>query len=71
MKKILNWMIAAILICGTVIFTACSKDEDTPLNKTGIAMIVKSGNIDYFRQIETSFRSDGSTYTESVVLKKQ
>lgn len=57
MKKILNWMIAAILICGTVIFTACSRDEDIPLNKTGIAMIVKSGNIDYFRQIETSFRS--------------
>ena len=51
-------MMAAILICGTMVFTACSM-EDNPAGGTGasgIAMIVKNGQIDYWRQIETAFR---------------
>lgn len=58
MKKFLHWMLAAILICGTMVFTACSM-EDNPAGGTGasgIAMIVKNGQIDYWRQIETAFR---------------
>ena len=32
MKKMMNWMKAAILICGTSIFMACSLDDDpTPV----------------------------------------
>ena len=59
MKKLLNWMLAAILICGASVFTACSSNDDNPAEggTPGIAMIVKNGDIDYFRQIETSFRS--------------
>ena len=31
MKKILNWMLAATLVCGTSVFTACTSDlEDNP-----------------------------------------
>ena len=59
MKKISLWMIAAILICGTMVFTAC-KNDDNPSGGTGasgIAMIVKNGQIDYWRQIETAFRN--------------
>ena len=58
MQKIIQWMMAAILICGTTVFTACSM-EDNPAGGTGasgIAMIVKNGQIDYWRQIETAFR---------------
>ena len=58
MKKFLHWMLAAILICGITVFTACSM-EDNPAGGTGasgIAMIVKNGQIDYWRQIETAFR---------------
>ena len=58
MQKIIQWMMAAILICGTMVFTACSM-EDNPAGGTvasGIAMIVKNGQIDYWRQIETAFR---------------
>ena len=29
MKSIKLWMSAAILICGTSVFTACSNDDDT------------------------------------------
>ncbi len=29
MKTILKWMLAAILICGPMSFTSCSKDDDT------------------------------------------
>ena len=52
-------MLAAILICGASVFTACSSNDDNPAEggTSGIAMIVKNGDIDYFRQIETSFRS--------------
>ena len=28
MKSIMQWMLAAILICGSVIFTSCSKDDN-------------------------------------------
>ena len=32
MKKMMNWMKAAILICGTSVFMACSLDDDpTPV----------------------------------------
>ena len=30
MKKILNWVLAAILICGASVFTACSSNDDNP-----------------------------------------
>ena len=50
-------MIAAILFCGAAVFTSCTK-EDNPggVSSSGIAMIVKDGQIDYWRQIETAFR---------------
>ena len=60
MKKIFQWaMAAALIICGASVFTACSSNDDNPAGggAEGIAMIVKNGDIDYFRQIETSFRS--------------
>ena len=28
MKKILNWMFAAILVCGASVLTSCSKDDN-------------------------------------------
>ena len=28
MKRLLQWMIAATLICGTTVFTACSSGDD-------------------------------------------
>ena len=28
MKKIMNWMLAAILVCGATVFTSCSKADD-------------------------------------------
>ena len=54
----IQWMLAAILICGASVFTACSSNDDNPAGSgtPGIAMIVKNGQIDYWRQIETAFR---------------
>ena len=31
MKKIMDWVLAAILICGACVFTSCSSNEDTPV----------------------------------------
>ena len=31
MKKINQWMLAAILICGSSVFTACTSSEDNPV----------------------------------------
>ena len=45
-------VIAAILLCGAAVFTACTK-EDNPgsgVDSSCIAMIVKNGQIDYWRQ---------------------
>ena len=30
MKKMMNWVFAAILICGATVFTSCSNSEDNP-----------------------------------------
>ena len=60
MRKLFQWALAAaLIICGASVFTACSSNDDNPAGggAEGIAMIVKNGDIDYFRQIETSFRS--------------
>ena len=58
MKKIFQWALAAALICGASVFTACTSNDDNPAEggAKGIAMIVKNGQIDYWRQIETAFR---------------
>ena len=50
-------VLAATIICGATAFTSCTND-DNPSGGTGsgIAMIVKNGQIDYWRQIETAFR---------------
>ena len=31
MKQLLNWVLAAILICGASVFTSCSSNEDSPV----------------------------------------
>ena len=58
MRKIFQWAMAAALICGASVFTACTSNDDNPAEggAKGIAMIVKRGDIDYFRQIEKAFR---------------
>ena len=43
MKKIFNWMLAAILICGASVFTSCSNDDDK--NEEGI-LTDKHGTIE-------------------------
>jgi ABC-type sugar transport system substrate-binding protein len=59
MKKFLNLVFATLLICGASVMTSCSKsDNPAPPFKGGIAMIVKDGTIEYFQQIESSFRSE-------------
>jgi len=55
MNRLMQWVLAAILICGATVFTACSND-DTPSSKSGIVLLAKRGDIDYFRQIEKAFR---------------
>ena len=50
MKKIF-WIISVALLA----LTACHR-EAPDNDPVGVAMIVKNGQIDYFRQIETSFR---------------
>ena len=39
MKKIMNWVLAAILVCGASVFTACTIDNaDNPVKLVGIAI---------------------------------
>ena len=55
--KFFQWMMAAIFVCGASVFTSCSSDDNSgDGDASGIAMIVKNGQIDYWRQIETAFR---------------
>ena len=55
MKRFMLWVMAAILICGSMVFSSCSND-DNPTSTKGIVLLAKRGDIDYFRQIEKAFR---------------
>ncbi len=62
MKKMMNWVLAATLcICGAIVFTSCTSSDDNPAGPDAgtpaIAMIGKLGHVDYFKQIESAFRS--------------
>ena len=46
-----------IVSVALLALTACNDKERPSGDPEGIAMIVKNGSIEYFRQIETSFRS--------------
>ena len=43
MKKIMNWMLVAILICGTTVFTACTNEDNpaTPIENLSEKIIGK------------------------------
>ena len=48
MKKILQWMMAAILICGLPVFTSCSTDNDDIPVKTeykGVPLVILDTDI--------------------------
>ena len=48
MKKIMNWALAAILICGASVFTSCSSNEDNPVIVTnGPTITTQPENVTY------------------------
>ena len=81
MKRLLQWMMAAILICGTTVFTACSSDDDA--NKDNELTIEKlvgvwvtdysqsgtEGDLSWNRVVEDyQFNADGTGYYERYLL---
>ena len=55
-RRFFQLMLAALVVCGAVVFTSCSSDsDDSWTSDAGIALIAKNGKIDYWRQIETAF----------------
>ncbi|MBR1755526.1 MAG: hypothetical protein IJ739_03285, partial [Bacteroidaceae bacterium] len=37
MQKILNWVLAATLVCGASVMTSCSSNDDNPAPQSSIA----------------------------------
>ena len=60
MKKIINWVMAATLVCGASIFTSCSSDNgDDPVQaQQQIAIIAADGTVEYWQQIRSAFESE-------------
>ena len=62
MRKIVNWVLAATLcICGASVFTSCTSSNDNPVDAetgaSGIVMIGKLGQVEYWQQVESAFRT--------------
>ena len=62
MKKMMNWVLAATLcICGASVFTSCTNSNDNPVDAetgaSGIVMIGKLGQVEYWQQVESAFRT--------------
>ena len=49
MNRLMQWVIAAALICSSTVFTSCTNEDNPAPFKGGLAMIVKEGNIEYFQ----------------------
>ena len=60
MKKMIQWVLAATLICGGSVFTSCTSDNgDNPVQaQQQIAIIAKNGTIEYWQQIRSAFESE-------------
>ena len=45
MKRMIQWVVAATLVCGLTVFTACSKDDDsdTPAATQGKLVTLPQG----------------------------
>ena len=62
MKKMMNWVLVATLcICGASVFTSCTSSNDNPVDAetgaSGIVMIGKLGQVEYWQQVESAFRT--------------
>ena len=58
MRNLIKLAFAAILICGTSVFMACSNEDNPVVDESStLALIVKTGDLEYFQQIESAFRS--------------
>ena len=76
MKKIMHWMLAAILICGVTAFTSCSDDDANKDNDLTIEKLVgvwvtdysqsgTEGDLSWNRVVEDyKFDADGTGYYE-------
>ena len=58
----MNWVLAATLcICGASVFTSCTSSNDNPVDAetgaSGIVMIGKLGQVEYWQQVESAFRT--------------
>ena len=61
MKKIMNWVMDTLCICGASVFTSCTSSNDNPVDAetgaSGIVMIGKHGHVEYWQQVESAFRT--------------
>jgi ABC-type sugar transport system substrate-binding protein len=62
MKKIIHWVLTTTLcICGASVFTSCTSSNDNPVDAetgaSGIVMIGKLGQVEYWQQVESAFRT--------------
>ena len=76
MQKIIQWMMAAILICGTTVFTSCSDDDANKDSELTIEKLVgvwvtdysqsgTEGDLSWNRVVEDyKFDADGTGYYE-------
>lgn len=74
MKKMMQWMLAAILICGASVLTACSSSEDNPVGggdtpvRIGIAWRGDSTSVSYTSAVQ-SVREAGAVPVPLPLLK--
>lgn len=62
----MNWVMAATLVCGASVFTACTSDNgDNPVAGKSLTEKIVGKWIHAFHR-----RADGSTYTITAHLKK-
>lgn len=69
MKKIMQWVLAAILICGTAALTGCSKEKEDEPSGTDLAQKIV-GKWLYVESDGALVARGEHLYTETSTLKK-
>ena len=69
MKKILTWVLAATLVCGTSVFTACSNNEDNPAQPQPRERVIAFEGIENGRDMGGLVMQDGRTVRLDMLVR--
>lgn len=69
MKRVMQWVLAATLVCGASVFTACSGKEDNPVQVQQRERVITFEGIENGRDMGGLVMQDGRTVRFDMLVR--